>query len=130
MPQCCPARGGWEGVGWHKETVGTNSPTRHRAVALCWPRVIESLFLSLTSRFGDPGGGGNMREVIEAISVTVMSVCFLPSASPPGFLICCGGSHTQNGFLFKRHVRLVLISGGREGVRVQLLGRPANDGLH
>lgn len=50
--------------------------------APCLPMVIESVFLCLTSHFRDPRvAHSNMREVIQPIGLTVMSVCFKPSIS-------------------------------------------------
>lgn len=52
---------GWSGGdGWPGD--GRSQPTKYGAVAACLPRVIESMFLCLTSHFRDLRVGSRRRE--------------------------------------------------------------------
>lgn len=146
-----------EGGGWQQD--GQNQPTQHRAVAVCLPWVIESMFLCLTSHFRDLGVGLRQCEgsywghqcncnVCLLFTLHFHCVFFICSISFPQY--CC--SHAQNEIIiiyFLWCVCLIWISfrccwsvtpGPRfdqlasavphREVRVQLSGQPANDDLH
>lgn len=53
---------GMDGQGTDRANQPTSQPTQYGAVAACLPRVIESVFLCLTSHFRDLRVGSRQRE--------------------------------------------------------------------
>lgn len=145
-------------VGWPRDGQfqPASQPTQHRAVAACLPRVIESMFLCLTSHFRDPRVGPRQREGSYWGHQCNCNVCLLftlyfpsPFSPLPCFFTHTLAAHAQEVHTeFFYNVKSVWFEGylsvyrtlqakdfprspqPPRGVRVQLSGRPANDDLH